>query len=62
MTDVSTSDQIARHWINGQWRDSAEHGISHDDFTTGNETGRSAEGMEAEAAQAVAAARHAFLH
>jgi hypothetical protein len=32
-TDVSLSEQIAPHRINGHWRDSAEHGISHDPDT-----------------------------
>jgi acyl-CoA reductase-like NAD-dependent aldehyde dehydrogenase len=61
MTDVSSSEHIARHWINGQWRDSAEHGISHDP-ATGTEIGRFAVGTGTEAAEAVAAARQAFLH
>ncbi|QBE67012.1 aldehyde dehydrogenase family protein [Pseudoduganella lutea] len=49
----------ARHWIDGAWRDSAEHGDSFDP-ATGEVIGRYAFGAEYEAADAVAAASRAF--
>ena len=51
--------EIARHWIDGQWRDSGRVAESTDP-ATGKVVGRFADGGLAEARQAVAAARRAF--
>jgi len=56
----ATQQVVARHWINGQWHDSEQHGQSIDP-ATGHEIGRYAKGMAGEAAAAVAAAHRAFL-
>src|SRR2546429_4100481 len=56
-TDPQTS--VARHWIDGKWRDSAQH---HDSFdpATGEKIGTYAVGGAGEAKEAVAAALRAF--
>src|SRR2546429_8837757 len=56
-TDPATS--VARHWIDGKWRDSAQH---HDSFdpATGEKIGSYAVGGADEAREAVAAALRAF--
>ena len=51
--------RVARHWIDGQWRDSADHRDSIDP-ASGEKIGVYAFGKEAEAAEAVAAAARAF--
>ena len=51
--------RAARHWIDGQWRDSADHRDSIDP-ASGEKIGVYAFGKEAEAAEAVAAAARAF--
>ena len=51
--------RVARHWIDGQWRDSADHRDSIDP-ASGEKIGVYALGKEAEAADAVAAAVRAF--
>jgi betaine-aldehyde dehydrogenase len=50
---------VARHWIDGKWRDSAQH---HDSFdpATGEKIGTYAVGGAGEAKEAVAAALRAF--
>ncbi len=50
---------IARHWIDGRWRDSAQHGDSIDP-ATGEVIGRYALAGEEEAREATAAAVRAF--
>ncbi len=56
-TDPQTS--VAKHWIDGKWRDSAQH---HDSFdpATGEKIGTYAVGGAGEAKEAVAAALRAF--
>src|SRR5207245_128139 len=56
-TDPQTP--VARHWIDGKWRDSAQH---HDSFdpATGEKIGTYAVGGAGEAKEAVAAALRAF--
>ena len=58
-TGTPTSLSNARHWIDGQWRDSPVH---RDSFNpaTGEKIGSYAVGGEADAAAAVAAAVRAF--
>ena len=51
--------RVARHWIDGQWRDSADHRDSIDP-ASGEKIGIYALGKEDEAAAAVAAAARAF--
>jgi betaine-aldehyde dehydrogenase len=51
--------RVARHWIGGEWRDSAEHRDSINP-ASGERIGVYALGKEAEAADAVAAAARAF--
>lgn len=51
----------ALHWINAEWLDSGRHRDAYDP-ATGDAIGRYADGGEAEAARAVAAARQAFEH
>ncbi len=53
------ADGIARHWIDGSWRDSAHHGDSMDP-ATGEKIGRYSLGGAEEAQEAVAAALRAF--
>src|SRR5262245_31431179 len=56
-TDKQT--RVARHWIDGDWRDSAQHGDSFDP-ATGDKIGTYAVGGADEAKEAVAAALRAF--
>ena len=58
-TNLQTATRIARHWIDGQWRDSADHRDSIDP-ASGEKIGAYALGKEAEAADAVKAAVRAF--
>lgn len=58
MTQISNND-VARHWINGEWLCSDEIGESFNP-ATGGLIGRYANGGEREAALAIAAARQAF--
>src|SRR5918992_539627 len=58
-TNLQTATRIARHWIDGQWRDSADHRDSIDP-ASGEKIGAYARGKEAEAADAVQAAVRAF--
>jgi hypothetical protein len=51
--------RLARHWIDGQWRDSADHRDSINP-ASGEKIGSYALGKEDEAADAVAAAVRAF--
>ena len=51
--------RVARHWIDGQWRDSADHRDSTDP-ASGEKIGSYALGKEDEAADAVAAAVRVF--
>lgn len=51
--------RVARHWIDGQWRDSADHGDSFNP-ASGEKIGAYAVGKEDEAADAVAAAVRVF--
>ena len=51
--------RVARHWIDGQWRDSADHRDSIDP-ASGEKIGVYALGMQDEAADAVAAAVRVF--
>ena len=53
-------DLTAKHWIDGAWVDSAQRRESIDP-ATGEAIGTYADGGEAEAAHAIAAARRAFL-
>jgi betaine-aldehyde dehydrogenase len=55
--EVST--RLARHWIDGKWVDSPQHGTSVNP-ATGEAIGRYADGNADEAALAVAAAKAAF--
>ncbi len=50
---------VARHWIDGQWRDSADHRDSIDP-ASGEKIGAYAVGKGAEAADAVTAAVRVF--
>ena len=54
-----SSTRLARHWIDGQWRDSADHRDSINP-ASGEKIGVYALGKEAEAAAAVAAAVRVF--
>lgn len=58
-TQTHPRDHHARHWIDGQWRDSAQHGQSQDP-ATGESIGTYALAGTDEAAEAVAAAVRAF--
>jgi betaine-aldehyde dehydrogenase len=59
MHAATRATRIARHWINGQWRGSAQLRESINP-ATGEKIGSYAYGKEAEAADAVAAAVRAF--
>lgn len=57
---MPSAQLYARHWIGGNWIDSAARRNSIDP-ATGDTIGQYADGGEPEAAQAIAAARQAFL-
>lgn len=59
MTTPASDLPLARHWIDGAWRDSAQHRDSVDP-ATGDTIGHYAFGAEYEAREAVAAATRAF--